>query len=376
MPSILYMYFNPRPRDRIQEMTFAGISRYAGARRWNAVAWSEARLEALSRFLAMHRPVAGCVIECSDDNSTLPPHLFGSIPTVYLHAAPSLYGGRVSRVNVDNESVARIAFKELSAGRPESYAVVGDYRNFTWSRSRIRMFRKLAVSAGCRCRVFAPVATTGDRAQRLVEWVSALKRKTAVFAVNDFTAAEVASAAEKAGMSMPGDFTLCGADNVIDVCEASAPGITSIQIDFEREGFEAASLLQLGTRSTELVGPLMPVWRGSTLGSKRGSPHILAAIERIRREACDGLSARDVIADSPGSKSLFNLRFREATGHSVHDEIEHVRMDMVFTLLSQTDTAVGAIAAMCGYRSNIALHKAFRLRTGMSMSEWRKHNRK
>ena len=183
-------------------------------------------------------------------------------------------------------------------------------------------------------------------------------------------------AAENAGLSMPGDFTLCGADNVIDVCEASAPGITSIQIDFEREGFVAASMLQLGARSTELVGPLMPVWRGSTLGSKRGSPHILAAIERIRREACDGLSARDVIADSPGSRSLFNLRFREATGHSVHDEIEHVRMDRVFTLLSQTDTAVGAIAAMCGYRSNIALHKAFRLRTGMSMSEWRRHNRK
>ena len=96
----------------------------------------------------------------------------------------------------------------------------------------------------------------------------------------------------------------------------------------------------------------------------------------IRGEACNGLEARDVIARSAVSKSLFNMRFREARGHSVHDEIEYVRFEKVFTLLSSTDVAISAIANMCGYRSQRALHKAFNLRTGMSMREWRKLYRK
>ena len=123
------------------------------------------------------------------------------------------------------------------------------------------------------------------------------------------------------------------------------------------------------------VGPLMAVWRESTGGAGRREPHIMAAVERIRREACDGLTAQKVIAESPGSKRLFNLRFREATGHSVLEEIRHVRLEKVETLLSQTDTPIGAIADFCGWGSSTALERFFRSRTGMTMHEWRGKNR-
>jgi transcriptional regulator GlxA family with amidase domain len=63
-------------------------------------------------------------------------------------------------------------------------------------------------------------------------------------------------------------------------------------------------------------------------------------------------------------------------GHSILDEILGVRMEKVQFLLSMTDTPIGAIAAMCGFRSEIALHKFFKLSTGMCMREWRKQNSK
>lgn len=373
--TILYCYFNPKPRDQIQELTFAGINRYAETRGWQAVAWSKATPGRLTTFLREHSPVAGCIVECSDDNASLPPRLFGRIPVVYLHATPSLYGTRIRHVDVDNVSVARAAFRELSAGLPAAYAAVGDVRDFSWSRTRIRAFRSLAAEAKLKCHVFSHDAKDGKRAARLAEWVAALPLRTAVFAVNDFTAAEIVAAARTIGRLIPRELMLCGVDNVGAVCDASSPTLTSIQMDFEREGYLAAKMTEARLPRSAVVPPLMAVWRESTQGSRRGAAYILAAVERIRREACNGLAARDIIASSPGSKSLFNLRFREAMGHSVHDEIEHVRMEKVLTLLNSTDTAVGAIAAMCGYRSNIALHKAFRLRTGMSMSEWRTKNR-
>ena len=113
--SATILYLNTAPGDRIQEMTLAGIRRYAEARRWEAesVSWQESRPEDIPRLLAAHRPVAGCVIECADGNSRLPPQLFGKVPTVYLHAAPSFCGGRVARVSADNEAVARDACRDL-----------------------------------------------------------------------------------------------------------------------------------------------------------------------------------------------------------------------------------------------------------------------
>ena len=78
----------------------------------------------------------------------------------------------------------------------------------------------------------------------------------------------------------------------------------------------------------------------------------------------------------PAGDSLFvELRFREAFGHSILDEIQNVRMEKVQFLLAKTDTPIAAIAAFCGYKTDIALRKAFRLQTGMSLADWRKANR-
>ena len=96
----------------------------------------------------------------------------------------------------------------------------------------------------------------------------------------------------------------------------------------------------------------------------------------IRREACDGLTAAQLAARFAGTRRLFDLRFREATGHSVLDEILHVRLERAFTLLAETDTAIGAIYAFCGFRSDRALDSLFRARFGMSLREWRKRNRR
>ena len=381
IPTVLYLYCDPTHQGRIagiQASTFAGIRRYASARGWQAVAWSSARPEKLAAFLEKHHPVAGCIVDCSDDAMTLKPSLFGRLPLVYIHADPALFGQRITRLVVDHEAVARTAFRELSAGMPTAYAVLGAHRKLSWSCVRERFFRSFVATAGAKCHVFPHDIANDVRASRLVEWISALPRRTAVFAVNDFTASEVIAAARSAGRRIPADLTLCGVDNVKGICEASFPTITSIQRDIELEGYSAARTLESSKKNRTIsVEPLMAVWRDSTLGlRKTASSYILSAVEMIRREASGGLTAGEVVAASPISRSLFNLRFREAMGHSVHDEIEHVRLEKVFTLLAYTDTAIGAISGMCGYRSNIALHKAFRLRTGISMREWRLRNRR
>lgn len=338
----------------------------------------------------------GCVVECADGDSRLTPDLFGKVPAVYLHAATSFCGGRVARVSADNEAVARSAFRELSVGHPAAFGVVEAVWKLDWSTARVQAFHSLAAKAGKPCHVF-PFREEGgaERTARLRDWVETLPRKCAVFAVNDRTAADVIAAAHAVHRTIPRDLTLLGVDNDVAICETSDPPLSSIQIDHERAGFLAASLIGYALAATNAkrrkdlvnsasfaaknenatIGPLMAVWRESTRGSGRRDPHILAAVERIRREACDGLSAREVIAAAPGSRSLFNLRFREATGHSVLDEIRHVRLEKVETLLSQTSTSLGAVAALCGWGSPLSLQRFFLAQTGMTMREWRRRNR-
>ena len=447
-PRILYL--NHGKGVQVQKLEIAGIRRYAAARGWRVVTvpTAECSSERIPELLSANSPVIGCVIEGHPvSGNGLPPPLFGSIPVVYLHVSPSLYGKEAVRVEADNGAIARAAFDELSAGRPAAYAVIGFWGDDVhWSCARMRVFASLAAEAGASCATFPGTLPGKERSARLAAWVAELPAHTAIFAVNDVTAAEVVVAARRAGRRIPRDLTLVGVDNDPAICETSSPKITSIQLDHERAGYVAARLLAarmkglatlerkgramrgmkglatlemkgaacaaddgnssfaptahisfgveaaLRARSGHLsgeaalndggcgiaaatIGPLLVVRRESTGGSGRREPYITRAVEIIRREACEGLTAAGLAARMPGSRRLLEMRFREAMGHSILDEIMHVRLEKVETLLAGNDTAIGAIADFCGFGSEVELRQLFRARTGMSMREWRKRNR-
>ena len=384
-PSILYLNAE-ESEDRIKELEISGMKRYAGARGWRVVPVPQAEWVAtgIPALLALHGPVAGCVVEATDDSADLPPALFGGIPVVYFHAEPSLLGGRLAGISTDDAAVARAAFRELALGLPAAFAAVPFKDDFVWSRVRVRTFAALAAGLGAPCSVFNPAeGASGSRAVNLARWVAALPRRTAVFAANDATAAEVVAAAREAHRAIPRELTLLGVDNQASVCEASNPTISSIQLDHELGGYKIARLLgetiagRAAGEGAVSIGPLMAVRRASTGGSGRREKFILDAVEMIRHEAYDcDFSVERLAARFPCSRQLFRLRFREATGHSALDEIQHVRLERVHILLSQTDTAIGAIAGLCGYRSDFALKWIFKKRTGMSMREWRARNRR
>ncbi len=381
MPTILYL--DADLVGRIQCASLDGMRRYARSLRWDVVAVppAESRHEAIPALLSAHRPVAGCVIESSGGRRDLPPRLFGEVPVVYMHAEPTLYGGRGVRVGYDDAAIAEAAFRELSAGLPEAFAVVPfawPTGRRGWSLRRERAFAALAAASG---KPFSRLPWRNEakelREARLARWLAALPHHTAIFAVGDLAAVETAAAARSCHRSIPRDLTLLGVDSNPALCEASHPTLSSIQIDHELAGYLAAKAIgeKIPRHSEILVTPLLAVRRESTGGFGRREPFVLEAMETIRREACDGLTVAKLAKRFRCSRPLFDLRFREAVGHSALKEILHVRLEKVFTLLSRTDTPVMAIADFCGFRSNNELRWLFRRRNGMSMSEWRKRNR-
>ena len=417
------LFLNYVDEDSTKRLKLAGVRRYAAAAQWHVVpvSYERSNRESIPRLLSHYSPI-GCI--CDEDGTPkgFPPGLFGDIPVVFANSRSRRYDAIAGRICGDSEAVAAAAFRELSANVPAAYAVVGVPSNMEWALARIRQFAALAKNAGYPCRVFRGRRgeTLDVFSARLVPWIATLERHTAIYAVNDPVARRVADAALAAGLRIPQDLTLLGTDNDPAFCETARPTLSSIQIDFERMGYLAASMLEerIQTRadaraheadtrqaasdmrvskrrksssmsraacrssgpaetpssSVTLVGPLLAVRRESTGGRGRREPHILEAVEIIRREACDGLTVASLMERIPGSRSLFDLRFREAMGHSALEEILQVRLERTIDLLRRPGTSIGAIADFSGFGSLRALDKLFRSRFGCSMREWRRRN--
>ncbi len=382
--TILYLAANSE--NPSQRRKLAGMRRYAGlvGAEVLPVSRAESVPDNLPPLLRRHRP-AGCVADGAGCFADLPPGLFGRVPVVYVGYPLGFTKGAPS-FHFDPDAIARTAFGELSAGRPAAYAAIGFPRPWEWSIRRVSAFRKVVREAGEKCHVFpSPPGTAPNPSEsfsaRLADWLATLPAHSAVFAVSDEVAAIAVRAAQTALRHIPKSLTLCSVDNFVDICESAPTPITSIQLDFERLGFMAAKALgQAITGCADarpkpvVIGPLMVVRRKSTSGRGRHEPWIMEAVEEIRREACDGLTAKRLIERYPQSRRNFERRFREAVGHSVLDEILHVRLEAVCALLARSGTPIGAISAMCGFPSDDALDALFRRRFGIGMRDWRRRN--
>ncbi len=376
------LYICMIPGTPSYQLKLAGIRRYCAARGWNVVAVDRADSTPgnLPSLLRRHSPV-GCVVEGIGRHADLPPHLFRGIPVSYIGYPRRIIGSHPN-FGFDPVAIAKAALRELSAGMPSCYAAIGFPTPWPWARNRVRAFRDAVRASGAKCLVFPAVPrSTGEDwdsfVGRLARWLVKIPEHCAVFAVSDEVAIHVVQAARLAGRHIPRSLTLVSVDNFTKLCECAETPISSIQLDFERLGFLAAGMLGVKGCDDEeipLIGPLLTVRRKSTSGRGRHEPWIMDAIETIRREACNGLTASALIKRYPASKRLFTLRFREATGHSVLDEILHVRLEKACTLLARTDTAIGAIPGLCGFGCGRTLDALFRSRFGLSMSAWRRRN--
>ena len=383
-PVILYVDCNFV--SGIDRKRMDGLRRYAAARKWrvDTLEHKDCSPAALREALAKYRPI-GCAAECCYPDTLLRPSLFGGVPVVYFDPPdrPAWRGARA--VSCDEAAVAKMAFRELSSTSPPAYAVVSHWKTDRWVRERIDAFRDCCRNVGADCAVsYFPYkcdAEFDDCVERMVPWVSALPLRCAVFAVNDQCAIAVAKAMALAGRSFPRTMTLVGADGVWQPpwFEKLAETISSVRLDFELAGFRAARLLAerakrgmtAASPSASIFPPLMVDRRKSTRGYGRREPRILEAMEMIRREACDGLTVAKLAQRFPGTRRLFEIRFREAAGHTALDEIINVRLDKAMELLAHTDMPVTAIAHFCGFNTRLDFWKVFRSRTGMSPLHFR-----
>ena len=362
MTTVLYFQASGKVSAR---QKLEGVYVYGRDHGWDVQVVEPETSERKAAELAEFWTPDGIIVECGSGQNHFDPAIFGKTPVVFLDRNPKTLNGSSFCVTHDSIATAKVAARELLSLKLQTYAYVPWPEPRFWSDEREKGFAaalRLNNRGYVRFSGRAKASDIRSLQKELDAWLKDLPKPVGIFAANDFMSAQVATAASRAKLNIPDDIALVGVDNDELLCENTNPTLSSVMPDFRSAGEKAAALLARRManpkcRSTaETFGPLWLVRRTSTCRSKRIDRDVLTALDLIRREACNGLKARDVFASFTCTRRMAEIRFRAATGKSPLEAIHEIRRAKAEELLLKDPTRDrNAIANLCGYSSANAL---------------------
>jgi LacI family transcriptional regulator len=218
-----------------------------------------------------------------------------------------------------------------------------------------------------------------DQHQRaLADWLRSLEKPVGIFAVNDQLGFWVLDAARRAGIPVPEEVAVVGAENDRMLCDTAWPPLSSVQLRGRAVGHAAARLLDDWIHKGRRPPPetLLPpgdiVVRQSSDIVAVEDARIAKALRFIRQHATEGIDVNRVARETALSRSALERRMKSIIGRSPGEEINRIRFSHVETLLAQTDLTLDAIARRAGFQHPQYMAEAFRKRSGITPGEFRK----
>ena len=298
------------------------------------------------------------------------------IPTVVMDIHSPLLEERsrnIVFIRNSAEEIGRAAANHLLAiGKCRSYAFVHNPSVMQWSVNRCKVFRETLRDNGFWCHEL-----------KTPEGLQKLERPVGIFTANDDRGYDVIEFCHAHHIRVPEDAAVLGINNDTLICENCHPRLSSIQPDFEQEGYLAAETLSRMMRPstasnlktskplTFFVGVRQIVRRESTAEFSQAGKLVQKALAYINQNALKGISVSDVVRHLRVSRRLADLRFRELQGATIGETIISLRLAEVKRLLRSTKEPVDSIATQCGYSNPNYLKNLFKRRFAMSMREFR-----
>ena len=284
-------------------------------------------------------------------------------------------------IGPDESEIARLAAEHFLDRHFRNFAYVG-MEERAWSQPREQAFCSFLREAGYTPHVYRQPKRDRDRDWEreqniLAEWIRTLPKPLALFACNDDRGRQVLEVCQMEELRVPDDVAVLGVDNDDVFCELSNPPLSSIALNAETAGFRAAELLDAMMRGLTQEPTHIPaevlgvVTRMSTDFIAVNDPDVAAALKFIRRERGNHMSVDDVAESSALSRRTLEKRFRSATGRSILEDIQLVRLERAKQLLLETSLSVSKIATLSGFGSTGYFIQFFQRRAGKTPRKFR-----
>ena len=303
------------------------------------------------------------------------------VPVVNLRG--TLNGLPFPYVCIDNHQVAQLAMQHLRERGLGHFAFCGRPRGANPTLDeRADHFRAMVERDGATCHVYdavhqSPRAGWEEEQERLADWIWSLPKPVGVMACNDERGLQVLDACRRCGVAVPDDVAVVGVDNDQAICDLSIPPLTSIDVNAEAIGYEAAALLdrmmsgEAPPTAPVRLSPRGVVTRRSTDVVASEDEEVGRALRYIRENACKGLQVVDVLSHMAMSRASLQQRMKQVVGRTIHQEIQRVRLSRVKELLAMSDMTIKQVARESGFASVQYMTRVFRAVTGETPARYR-----
>lgn len=310
------------------------------------------------------------------------------IPTIVVGHWRKEIPGLVN-VITDSAAIGRLAAEHLLDCGFRSFGYCGlahsEIEMTPWSQQRGESFQERLRQAGLDAQFYqpsTPAAALERTAERevLAGWLHALPKPVGVMACNDDRAQHVIEACKLAGLRVPDDVAVLGADDDDLLCGLADPPLSSVGINFERAGYESAVALDQLMRGRPPAG--LTITAHATQVNARQSTDVIfledapvvRALRFIRASPRPPVSVADVARAAGVSRRVLEKRFRRWLGRSVLHEIRRVRVKQICTLLLETTGSITQIAQTLGYDDLQHFSRYFQSEMGMTPRDFRGHH--
>lgn len=289
---------------------------------------------------------------------------------------------RAASVCIDEERIGALAAEHLLK-KGIRHVTTFRYDESPFAVARERAFLEQARAAGAQVAAgwggddYAP-ADRGERPRAIQAWLGALPKPCGVFACTDGWGRVVARYAREAGLRVPEDLALVGADDDVFVCELISPPLSSVMIPWHEVGRQAATFVRLSLAGQAIAGKSVVV--SPIAVTARRSSDVLAvedelvrqAVVWIREHADRRLTVPMVARAVGGGRQRLERRFRRALDRTVQEEIRRAHVEAAKYWLSETRVSMAEVAKRSGFTNASLLNSAFQRELGIPPGTYRR----
>lgn len=319
------------------------------------------------------------VIMCDSDKTN---EILGlGLPVIVTDLLTEFSGTPI--VKTDDVTIGKMAAEYLIGRGFRQFAFCG-FDTMFWSQDRRKGFGERVTQAGFKIHYYEQPKSRAKRLPAeeqiiIADWLKSLPKPVGLMACNDDRGREVIEACRIAGLHIPEEIAVLGVDNDELVCKLSNPPLSSIALNFEKAGYDAADLLdklmsgkQEMTSTKIVVRPTRTVTRQSTDILAIEDREVAGAMRFIRQHCKEPIQVSDVVSAAAVSRRNLYQRFRRILGRSIHQEIRRARVEQIAQMLVETHLSVSQISSALGYPRTAHIARQFRKEKGMSLLEYRK----
>lgn len=266
----------------------------------------------------------------------------------------------------------------------KNFAFYG-FNDIVWSRERAEGFEERLGEAGHSAHYYEHQESHSMnlwfyKPSALSEWLNSLPKPIAIMACDDNQGHHITDAARHAGIRVPDDVAVLGIDNDETICDLSDPPLSSIALNTEKSGYEAARLMEQMIKTKEFTGPdivvrsTQVVTRHSTDIFASKDKHIVCALKFIHNNLDKNLTVRQILKEVPYSRRSFEKRFALITGYPIYEYVYNQRIERFTKKLLETDMSIFGIALELGLHDSKNIARQFKQIKGVTPMAFRKKN--